>query len=98
MKRTNCVNCGGSIDSDTARCPYCGTSYVDMSPADIQLGGKFVIRFPGIHGPQLMTAYVTDYSVMTYESECCRDVSGRLCRNRPNKVIKFGIVAEEMNE
>ena len=48
MKRTNCVNCGGAIDSDIAKCPFCGTSYVDMSPADIQLGGKFVIRFQAL--------------------------------------------------
>ena len=97
MKRTNCVNCGGTIDSDTAKCPFCGTSYVDMSPADIELGGKFVIRFPGPHGPQLMTAYVTDYSVMMNEMSCCRDVNGKLRRNTPHKIIKFGIVAEEMN-
>lgn len=97
MKRTNCVNCGGAIDSDTAKCPFCGTSYVDMSPADIQLGGKFVIRIHGLRGPQLMTAYVTDYSVMMDGMSYCRDVNGKVRRNMPHKIIKFGIVAEELN-
>lgn len=33
MKR-NCINCGAPIDIDTDRCPYCKTSYFDMTAID----------------------------------------------------------------
>ena len=33
MKR-NCVNCGAPIDIDVDRCPYCKTSYFDMTAID----------------------------------------------------------------
>lgn len=33
MKR-NCINCGAPIDIDVDRCPYCKTSYFDMTAID----------------------------------------------------------------
>ena len=31
MKNRNCPNCGGEIEYDKSKCPYCGTSYFDIS-------------------------------------------------------------------
>ena len=35
MKTVNCVNCGAPIDLYAAKCPYCGTSYFDMTHIDV---------------------------------------------------------------
>ena len=32
--RTNCVNCGAAIDTDVCKCPFCGTSYFDLTAID----------------------------------------------------------------
>ena len=32
--RTNCVNCGAAIETDATKCPFCGTSYFDLTAID----------------------------------------------------------------
>ena len=32
----NCINCGAPIESETIKCPYCGTSYFDFTDIDIR--------------------------------------------------------------
>lgn len=32
--KTNCINCGAPIDIDADKCPYCKTSYFDMTAID----------------------------------------------------------------
>ena len=32
--RTNCVNCGAAIEVDETKCPFCGTSYFDLTAID----------------------------------------------------------------
>lgn len=32
--RTNCVNCGAAIEVDAVKCPFCGTSYFDLTAID----------------------------------------------------------------
>lgn len=95
MKKTNCVNCGGTIDSDTARCPFCGTSYVDLFSAEIRPGERFVIRFPDICGMKLLTAYIKEYSVLNTGSSVSRDADGKLCRCGNKRIVEMKIVAEE---
>ena len=31
MKNRNCPNCGAPLEIDKIKCPYCGTSYFDIS-------------------------------------------------------------------
>lgn len=41
----NCLNCGAPIDASVNKCPYCGTSYIDI--CGIKTDGKtpFVLKF-----------------------------------------------------
>jgi uncharacterized Zn finger protein (UPF0148 family) len=34
MKKTNCPNCGAPLEIGKVKCPYCGTTYVDLSAID----------------------------------------------------------------
>lgn len=36
MKNTNCPNCGAVIDTSLNKCPYCGTSYFDLTGIDFE--------------------------------------------------------------
>ncbi len=37
-KYRNCMNCGAPIDTEVNKCPYCGTSYLDI--CGLKLDGK----------------------------------------------------------
>ena len=43
-KTTNCLNCGAPFDPDEEKCPYCGTSYYDMSAIDINDDKPFMLK------------------------------------------------------
>ena len=49
MSMTNCVNCGAAKDVKARTCPFCGTSYFDMT--DIDLDGRHMVvlrvKMPG---------------------------------------------------
>lgn len=45
MSRTNCVNCGASKDIDEIKCPFCGTTYIDMTAIDFDSGKPVVCQF-----------------------------------------------------
>ena len=69
--RTNCINCGAAIDVDAEKCPFCETSYFDLTaidftskdPVALKLyipynGGKFMVRMlalPKFEGMELKT-------------------------------------------
>ena len=44
MKRTNCPNCGAPYDVKLNKCPYCGTSYFDLSFIDFDATEPFYIK------------------------------------------------------
>lgn len=41
----NCPNCGAVVEYDLHKCPYCGTSYFDMSCIDFEEGTPFYLKF-----------------------------------------------------
>ena len=43
MEKRNCVNGGAAIEQDTTKCPFCGTSYFDMTHIDLASGEPFVL-------------------------------------------------------
>lgn len=45
MSRTNCVNCGAAIDTDEIKCPFCGTTYLDMTAIDFNTDKPVVCKF-----------------------------------------------------
>ena len=59
MSMTNCVNCGSAKDADASVCPFCGTSYYDLTHID--LSGKkpcvLKLKLPGSDSVFTMKAY-----------------------------------------
>lgn len=41
MSNKNCINCGAPFNIELNKCPYCGTSYFDMSCLDLDSGKPF---------------------------------------------------------
>lgn len=57
MRRRNCPNCGAPYDIDKNKCPYCGTSYYDMSAIDFESGEPFYLKIrTNMNGQQV---YIT---------------------------------------
>lgn len=44
MSERNCPNCGAPYKIELNTCPYCGTSYFDMSAIDINEGKSFYLK------------------------------------------------------
>ena len=44
MRQRNCPNCGAPYKTELNTCPYCGTSYFDMSAIDINEGKPFYLK------------------------------------------------------
>ena len=45
MSKTNCINCGAAKDTDEIRCPFCGTTYLDLTAIDFASGKPVVCQF-----------------------------------------------------
>ena len=44
MNQRNCSNCGAPYKTELSTCPYCGTSYFDMSAIDINDRRPFYLK------------------------------------------------------
>ena len=44
MNERNCPNCGAPYKTELSTCPYCGTSYFDMSAIDINDCKPFYLK------------------------------------------------------
>lgn len=44
MSKLNCPNCGAPISADNNKCPYCDTSYFDLSSIDINNDEPFYLK------------------------------------------------------
>ena len=57
MNQRNCPNCGAPYDVKLNKCPYCGTSYYDLSALDIDAQEPFYLKIKSnING---MPCYIT---------------------------------------
>ena len=45
MSKTNCVNCGAAKDASEIKCPFCGTTYLDLTAIDFASGDPVVCQF-----------------------------------------------------
>ena len=83
MSMTNCVNCGSAKDVNETVCPFCGTSYFDLTDIDL-CGNKLCIlrlKMPGSGNIFEMKAYPRMANItMEPDSYSMRDVTGRLYR------------------
>ena len=44
MRSRNCPNCGAPYETELNKCPYCGTSYYDLSALDITAREPFYLK------------------------------------------------------
>lgn len=44
MKNRNCPNCAAPYNIDLNKCPYCGTSYYDLSALDLTAREPFYLK------------------------------------------------------
>ena len=45
MSKTNCINCGAVKDTDEIKCPFCGTTYLDLTAIDFASDDPVVCQF-----------------------------------------------------
>lgn len=45
MSKTNCINCGAAKDTEDIKCPFCGTTYIDMTAIDFASGDPVACQF-----------------------------------------------------
>ena len=45
MSKTNCINCGAAKDISEIKCPFCGTTYLDLTAIDFDSGEPVVCEF-----------------------------------------------------
>ena len=45
MSMTNCINCGSAKETTQSVCPFCGTSYFDLTDIDLFRTTPCVVRF-----------------------------------------------------
>lgn len=76
MNQRNCPNCGAPYNAELSTCPYCGTSYFDMSAIDINEGRPFYLKLK--MDDKVFTSKVIaepDIQIVFNEESC--DVFGR---------------------
>ena len=45
MSKTNCINCGAAKDTSEIKCPFCGTTYLDLTAIDFSSDDPVVCQF-----------------------------------------------------
>ena len=52
MSKTNCINCGAAKDTSDIKCPFCGTTYLDLTAIDFSSHEPVVCEFvlPSFNG------------------------------------------------
>lgn len=45
MSKTNCINCGAAKDINELKCPFCGTTYLDLTAIDFSSHAPVVCQF-----------------------------------------------------
>lgn len=45
MSKTNCINCGAAKDTSEIKCPFCGTTYLDLTAIDFTSQDPVVCQF-----------------------------------------------------
>lgn len=66
----NCINCGAPLESEVNKCPYCNTSYFDISAVDLsshspiylklKMNGRIITALVEVE-PNTSITYSCDY-------------------------------------
>lgn len=54
MSKTNCINCGAAKDIDEIKCPFCGTTYIDLTAIDFDSHAPVVCDFVMPHTREVL--------------------------------------------
>ena len=84
MNKLNCPNCGAPISADNNKCPYCNTSYFDLSSIDINSNEPFYLKIR--MGKMTLTQLVRVLPDMSFnfESNSCS-----IYNSSGNKLLEF---------
>lgn len=75
----NCINCGAPIESETVKCPFCGTSYFDFT--NIDLGSPVMLKIKHNDKILLVKAMCTSMSITSMpETVSCDRLGSMLDR------------------
>ena len=80
MSELNCPNCGAPISAENNKCPFCGTSYFDLSAIDANNHKPFYLKLR--MGNTILTQLVKlspDISI-DFEQESVTTYDGFPCR------------------
>lgn len=71
MRNKNCPNCGAPYDITLNKCPYCGTSYYDLSALDLTAREPFYLKIKTeVNG---MPCYITQ--LVRFKSDMSIEIS-----------------------
>lgn len=80
----NCLNCGAPFDPDLEKCPYCGTSYYDMSALTVDGKTPFMLKLKVPYGDrylyitQLVIAHAGNIEISNEAVDCYDGIGNRL--------------------
>ena len=72
----NCPNCAAPLQIEEIKCPYCGTSYIDMSCIDLENHEPFYLKI-NMHGYQVVTIVRPETANMTIVNDTQYAYGGR---------------------
>ena len=89
MPNRNCPNCGAPYDIDVNKCPYCGTSYFDLSALDFSTREPFYLKIKtNMNG---VPCYITQLV------RPCADISMEISSDTVEACDIFGNVVSTFN-
>jgi hypothetical protein len=101
MSRRNCPNCGAPYDMDLNKCPYCHTSYYDLSALDFTTREPFYLKIKTeMNGmPCYITQLVRPRADMCMEFssdtvDCCGGYGNIIHTYHANKTLTTNISFE----
>lgn len=105
MSKLNCPNCGAPISAVNNKCPYCNTSYFDLSSIDINNNEPFYLKIR--MGKMTLTQLVRVLPDMSINLEsnsclCCDSLGNKLYEFTTSKNmftnLNFEAIADPSNE
>ena len=97
MWRRNCPNCGAPYDIDKNKCPYCDTSYYDMSSVDFESGEPFYLKIrtnmngQQVYITQLVKPILNTIEMSTDTVNCCDIIGMEVASYISNKSLTTNI-------
>ena len=76
MEGKNCPNCGAPYDVILNRCPYCGTSYFDLSAIDICSAEPFYLKLKSGNATYTSKVVVKEDASITISKDVADVVNG----------------------